>query len=93
MKRLIIASRFIGVAASAAAQTNSVTVSLFQPQFSSESAIVEDDQLPISRRSRSGSHRIAARICLREISPHCEPSARAFPANPAWAIVYPFRAR
>lgn len=51
MKRLLL---ILAIATTASAQTNSVTFSILQPRFSSASARIDGDSMPISFRSRSG---------------------------------------
>lgn len=51
MKRLLLV---LAVATTASAQSNGLTFSLVQPQFSGASASLEGERLPITLRSRSG---------------------------------------
>ena len=52
MKKLLISA--VLIATPLFAQSNSVTLSLLQPQFSNESASTQDEQIPIELQSRTG---------------------------------------
>jgi outer membrane protein W len=54
MKRLLLLTTILLAASTASAQTNSLTLNLFQSRFSSASAVADGERIPIGLRSRTG---------------------------------------
>jgi opacity protein-like surface antigen len=84
MRSSILATLLLAAAATASAQTNSVTFSILQPQYSSASARVEGEKMPIAFNTRSGfrlgySHSIGRGAFDIDVARISAPASATFP--------------